>query len=55
MAQPVQTHFPPTVMQPLDYKSPMPPVTVVSVSKQTTSAYTTPFYLSETDLPNPAA
>ena len=30
----VQTHLPPTVKQPLDYKSPMPPVTVASVLNQ---------------------
>ena len=33
----------------------MPPATVASVIEPTTSAYTTPFYLSETDRPNPSA
>ena len=30
----VQTHFPPTVEQPLDYKSTMPPVYIESVLNQ---------------------
>ena len=34
LLQPVQTHLPQTVKQPLDYKYTIPPVTVASVSNQ---------------------
>ena len=48
----VHTHFPPTVEQPLDYKFPMPPVSIVSVLNQRRRLTRQPFNLSETDGPN---
>ena len=51
----IQTHLPPTADQPLDFKSPMPSVTVAPVSNQRCQLTRKPFYLSETDRPNPSS
>ena len=50
----IQIHYPPTVEQLTNYKYPMPTVSISSLLNQRRHLKPQPFYLSETDCPNPS-